>query len=434
MSPIPQLWESIAAPFRGGDLHECVRQTRAAVDAQPYDLPPRYLLASLYLALGEPGLAQLQYERLLPLAVGRGELFLALAAQRRLDELHPPTTLHARRYHAMHQWFVSLARSERRRRVAEGLRSFGPQLLVRLTSAEFADAAERCRVETFGAVPRLVAPEAGLLWVVIHGRVRWTALRDDAPEGESVIADPGDIIVLPTSVDTAMQLRIEPETPAECLCLDPELFSVADGPPGPPTRKPAEEPAPTPAETAADAQVAELVAAATAPLEVGATPPAAPPGPATVSPVRSPRPVPDPIAEPTTATAAPIERRRENRLSVQVANGVVMLGLAGTRVAPLPGALVELSARGMGVRFRRGDLLQEGVALREAVVSVHLVLPGDRGVERLAARVVWVDRDPAATDPESALGLGLEFVALSPAQQTRLERATAAGAAAPARR
>ncbi len=419
MSPIPPLWEAIAAPYRSGDLHECVRLARATVDAQPYDLPPRYLLAALYMTLEEPGLALLQYERLLPLAVGRGEMFLALAAQRRLDELHPPITLHERRYHAMHQWFVSLARSERRRRSQDAMRAFGPQVLVRLGAAEFARASERCRVESLGMNPREVVPENGLLWVVLHGRLRWAVVREGEPAGDVTIAEPGDFIVLPSASKDGPRLHIEPDTPAECLCLDPELFSAVREP-GASHAGPA--PSAT-AESADDEQVADLVAAAAATADADAlaeASSAAPPASREVA--RGPRP--DPMAEPMVAVGAPIERRRENRLSVQAANGVVLLGLAGTRVAPLPGALLDLSVSGLSVRFRRGDVLQACSALRESVVAVHLSLPGEGGAERLAARVAWVDREPAATDPESALSLGLEFVAMSPAQQARIEPAT----------
>ncbi len=419
MGPNTRLWDSMAAPFRANDLHECVRLTRAAVDAQPYELAPRYLLASLYLALGESGLALLQYERLLPLAVGRGELFLALAAQRRLDELHPPTILHERRYHAMHQWFVSLARTDRKRRAAASLGAFGPHVLVRLTAVEFAQAAERCRVESLAFAPRTVVPESGLLWVVLHGRVRWTSSHAGEPASEPVIAEPGDLIVLPTQSGLGLSVSIEPETPAECLCLDPELFGA---------NAPSTETAAAP-EAAPDEQVVDLLSAATAALDVAALTAVLPPV-ASPAPERSNRPVPDPQAEPQLAVDAPAERRRETRVLVQAASGVVLLGLADTRVSPIPGALVALTEHGLSARFRRGDLLQARARLRNAMVSVHLVLAGRDSVERLVARVTWVDQEPAATDPESALSLGLEFVAIHPALQQRLAHTTSPDGAA----
>lgn len=420
MSPTPRLWDDIVAPHRSGDLQECVRSTRAAVDAQPYELPPRYLLAALYVALGEPGLALLQYERLLPLAVGRGELFLALAAQRRLDELHPQATPHARRYHAMHQWFLSLSRSERKRKAAAPEGAFGPQVLVRLTSSDFAAVAEECRVETLPIDPRTLTADSGLLWVVLHGRVSWALLDPAGQETERHTCGPGEFIVVPPG--SGHPVRIAAETPAECLALDPRLIAAGEG-----AEAAAAVPPPMPAAAAVDEQVAELVAAAS--VAEPAPAPSAPAAPA-AAPARPGRPVPDPKAEPMLAVGAPIERRRETRLTVQLANGVVLLGLAGTRVAPVPGALVDLSASGMSARFRRGDLLQARGALRDAVVSVHLTLPGGEGAVRVASRVVWIDREPASNDPESALAVGLEFVAMGRSLQGQLERIVAAGAPA----
>lgn len=446
MSPTPRLWDSIAAPYRAGDLHDCVRLARQAVDENPYELLPRYLLACLYLALEEHALALLQYERLLPLAVGRGELFLALAAQRRLDQLHPPVTLHSRRYHAMHQWFVSLARGERKRRGPEAARTFEPHALVRLPVHAFAEAAERCAVESLGMEPREIQPETGLLWVVLHGRVRWTVLREGQTEAASEVAETGDLIVLPLAGGEGVRLRIEPETPAECLRLDPAVLSgvseEASKPGVPAYEPPAEDPSVT-------EQVADLVAAAGGPSAPEASSPdAAPPPGAAIPPSaavppgaaappdaavptgaahpprpRGERPTPDPLGEPTIAVGAPIERRRETRLTVSFANKVALLGLAGTRVAPIPGALADLSASGASVRFRRGDLAQYRRTLEGALVSVHLTLPGDRSALRIGARVVWSEAPhEGSSDPESALRIGLEFVAMSPAVEARIER------------
>jgi hypothetical protein len=416
MHPTPPLWDSVAAPWRASDLHECVRLTRAAVDAEPYELAPRYLLAALYLAVGEPGLALLQYERLLPLAIGRGELFLALAAQRRLDELHPPVTVHQKRFHAMHQWFVSLARSERRRRGAADRSGFGPHVLVSMPAKEFARAAERCHVEAIAGDPRVLTPESGLLWVVLHGRVRWTVLRDGQPEGEPLVSEAGDFIVLPSHVAGDARVRVEAETPAECLSLDPALFVRADDE----TAAPAEVTSPS-EQAAIDELVRDLMAAAMAPLDIEALtadlPPVAPIAPVSLV----DRPVPDPFGEPTAAVAAPEDRRRETRFSVHMANRVVTLGLAGTRVAPLIGALAGITPRGMAVRFRRGDVLQAGHALRGSVVSVHLGMAGGEGTQRLAARVSCAEPAPGPHDPESALALELEFMAMSPATRVLLE-------------
>jgi hypothetical protein len=424
MSPAPRLWDTVAATWRAGDLHECVRITRAAVDAEPYDMAPRHLLAALYLALRQPGMALLQYERLLPLAVGRGELFLALAAQRRLDELHAGTSLHERRYHAMHQWFVSLARKARQRGGDDEARVFGPHVLVGLPPADFARAAEHCRVETLGIDARVVTPETGLLWVVLHGRVRWAVSRDGQPASRPTVAEPGDLIVLAGPGAAGVQVTVEPETPAECLCLDPELFAALG------TEAAADEAVREVTDTpAVEEWLADLQALASSPLDIDAIVADLP----SFERVRHPSlPVPDPLAEPQLAVGAPMERRRETRLSVHTESRVAMLGLAGTRVAPLPGALADLDPEGLAVRFRRGDALQAAARLRGSVIAVHLALPGDEQIVHLAARVDVADGDAGASDPDTVITLRLGFLEMLPSMRARIADAAHPGTAAAA--
>jgi hypothetical protein len=124
---------------------------------------------------------------------------------------------------------------------------------------------------------------------------------------------------------------------------------------------------------------------------------------------------------------APLEKRRETRLSVSVANRVVLMGLADTRVAPLPGALLELTADGMRARFRSGDLRQARQRLVGSLVGVHLTLPGTAGALRTTARVVEAAAAPGG-DPEGEMRVGLEFLALVPALRDRLERLVAEAA------
>ena len=224
MNPNHALWQDIVIPYRARDWYECVRMARPAVDEDPHDLAARFLLAELYVKLDNRGLALLQYERMLPLAVGRGDLIGAMAAQRRLDELHPTSAQHAKRYMAMHQWFLSL--SQRGSLPVDAAAATTSAMLLSLAPAAFSRAAEASRLRLFDLEPCELEEGAHLRWIVVFGQIRWsvgsgsTARETVALAGATV--DIGEIASMPQ--------RLTPELPTLCLSIDTVLAGLAEPP------------------------------------------------------------------------------------------------------------------------------------------------------------------------------------------------------------
>ena len=87
------LLERVLDAYRNGDLEECIRRVRTLVEAAPMATAPRQLLASVYAQAGNQRLALAHYRKLLPAAISRGEVFVALAIQKQIDSLEPPESL-----------------------------------------------------------------------------------------------------------------------------------------------------------------------------------------------------------------------------------------------------------------------------------------------------------------------------------------------------
>ena len=347
MSPPSPLWNDIIGPFRASAWQDCIRLARAVVDADTDDLAARFLLGRLYLCSGDPHLAQLQYERLLPLAVGQGDLMLSLAAQKHLDALHPEPARHARRYAAMHQWFHSLGRGrrKRRKRAADAAPGITPADLIGLSADRFDEIAEGARIEFLGLEPRDVEAGGGVLWVVLSGRVRGFFERESPGEMTERDLKAGESLACAAGLEDVVRVRLIPETPTECLVLDPALLAEIAPPAPEASATPAQAPPPEQAELA-EAPPPESPAEVEAPpAETEARPKTPEPAPpAEARRPASPRPMPDPVAEPMIAMGAPLERRQDTRIAISLEDRSALLGFAGTRVAPIRGVLHNLSA------------------------------------------------------------------------------------------
>lgn len=410
MKPYPRLWSNLSEPYRNGDWHECIRRLRPLVDASPFELASRALLAALYLQVRNPGLALVHYERLLPLAVGHGDLFRALATQKRLDDLHPSDSRHARRYAAMHAWFRSLVRGGRR-----GVRpgTLTPRLLLGLAEDDFARIAEEAVLEDLGLVTREQPGAAGSARVVVYGRVKWWVERAGSEGPAELAAEPGATVLVEPEHGPEARLVLAPEMPSECLLFDahaiPGLLAAGAAAPEAEDRVARPPAAPGAGSEPPSGAAPSSVAPATSPPE--ARPPRRRPAVA--------RPVPDPVAEPTLAVGAPFERRRETRVAVSIENGRALLGLAGTRVKPLVGRVEDLSVGGLCVAFSHATLAQEGWRLQDSVIAIQFELPDGKPINA-AARVCWVRPDDGGTGGESRVGL--EFMPLPRADRERIRR------------
>src|SRR5439155_24546565 len=144
---------------------------------------------------------------------------------------------------------------------------------------------------------------------------------------------------------------------------------------------------------------------------------------------RALRPVPDPKLEPTVAASAPFERRRDSRVSVAFETRGALLGLAGSRVAPFAGRLVNLSPSGLGLGFPRAELMPVREALEGALLAVELQLPDAEPPVRLMARVRWVQLATPGSGPSEEMGVvGLEFILVSARDHARIQSALIAAA------
>lgn len=462
MKPHSRLWQRVVEAYRNEDWHDCIRRIRPLVEADPFALSLRQLLARLYIKVGNPRLALLQYERLLPLAIGKRDLFRALAVQKHLDRMQAPDTPHQDRFIAMHRWFCSVGSSS----AAGGAESPGGKAsaiaLLRLPAERFASVAEGCVLEMMDLGPIEAEARPGTCWMITSGRVRWSLVGSEENPAAETTVEEGGSIVLEAGAGDPMRVRLVPELPADCLRFDPEFAAaltgsedtLAEAPAGKPAAAAAEpappvvdavecEPQPAPALADAPALDAPATASETpgvtqeagtsaAPEEAVGSPAPAPaaPAPAFVSP---PRPMPDRFAEPSIAASAPFERRNETRAAISLHSRVVLLGLAGTRVAPLNGTLVDLTAHGACCRFPKAELTQAREALENAAINLRLILPGVAEPMALVAEVRWADadeQDPAAPDaPQGRVGVEFCFVAEHDRALIRefLERAAADG-------
>jgi hypothetical protein len=219
----PRLLELVLDAYREGDLHECIRLVRTLVEAAPQATAPRQLLAALFASTGNARQALAHYRRLLPLAVARGEVIRAIAFQKQIDvyddheELAPGRWLDLQRQlRERGMPFVS----ETPGRVG---RPWDEAQLVGLPRAWFERIAAETRFEIVGLEYRAVDVEAGTVWEVLSGRMRWSfALPDGRASAESLAAE-GDAVHVDPELARTARVTLVPELPVEVLRFDAGL-------------------------------------------------------------------------------------------------------------------------------------------------------------------------------------------------------------------
>lgn len=361
------LWQDLFAAWREGDWTTGADLLRPVVDRFPDVLTTRFMLATLHLRADAEQLAIVQYEKLLVLAVGQGKLFHALAAQRRLDDLRPPGATHAKRFAAIQQWFRAIP--ARRGKNEPGGR-LTPDMLLKLPPGEFSAIGESLKVDPIEGDPRTFTGPDAMLEVLLWGRVRWVL----EPEGESplpaVVAEAADTLCAPPGTQPNDRLHITPEQPSEVLSFDrPFVASLRN-------------------RIHAEAQAKRAKLGHRGPRK---------PAPEAVEPAEASgaQPSPDPAVEPLHANAFPRERRHEHRVGIDFASGVARLGLAGSRIAPFTGRLVEISPAGIGLAFPGGSLRQARRELEGSVANLYLRLPNLDEALRLGARITAIAYETA---------------------------------------
>lgn len=392
---------SLLAAWRERDWSGGAELLRPLVERFPDVLATRAMLAALHVREGNAPLATLQYEKLLVLAVGQGNLFHALAAQRRLDQVRPAGSSHARRYQAIQQWFRSIPARRSRRGTPAGLT---PPMVLQFSVADFTALGESLAVETLDFEPRTVETPDRLFEVMLWGRARWVLEPEGEPPLPAVTCEPGDTLCAPPGTRAGDRIVVTPELPSEALRFHPEFAARL---------------------RRAIQKEAEARRARLAPKALAVPKPIAPATDAGDEPAADrTRPAPDPEAEPTRATAFPRPRRHEHRVGVDFLRGAVRLGLAGSRVAPFQGSLVELSPAGIGAVFPGAALRQSRAELEGAMVVVYLRFPDLEEPVRLAARVTRLAYESAARDPGREIPrarLSMEFALLLAADRAAIQ-------------
>jgi hypothetical protein len=399
VNPPSSPWIDLVEPYRAGAWPECLERLRPLVDADPADLALRALLARVAQHAGNPALALLQYEKLLPLAVGQWDLFRAIGAQKGLDLLSPRGSHHAHRYRAIHEWFSSLGPPRRRGRASHGPRLSAASLLA-LKADAFDAIVAGSELEALGMTPRDEA-HGEAVRVLLYGRVR---VASDTVSVEW-IAEEGDTIAAASLARAMTAYRLAPEIPAEALRFPgdpalPPLVVVETSPRHAP--RPVVESAPTASRPAASSL-----------------------------PVRPAHPQPDPVAEPWVAMSAPPERRRDNRVRISLGKRMALMGLEGTRIKPLEGELVDLSMGGMCIAFPRDQVHQLKGPLENSVLAFRLDLPSGPPI-LASARVCWV-RLPDSADAQvrATIRVGFEFIPMPLEDRERLRQELRRAARAP---
>jgi hypothetical protein len=458
-SPAQKFWERLLAPYRDRDWDRCLRELRPVLDADEDALVPRMLCAAIHQAAGQPALALLQYETLLPLAVGQGDFLRALAVQKHLDSLHPASASHAKRYEVLQRWFLALGQGALS--VVEGPAEFTPARLLMLDSANFTRAAEGCEVEGLNPDPRRVEHQGGSLRFVLYGRTNWSLQTGEDLTLLEGIAEQGDSIAVDPEIGRRARLVMVSEYPSEHLVLGSQLLGLLPWPdevepaktsgkpakagkkgsrkghrdeaaPAPKLAPPADAASPVDAEAPPEAPASpELPAAPQPHLPIVRLPersePAASPGPNAASPASAApsRPRPDPRFEPMVASSAPVERRRETRLSIHLKSAVARLGLADTRVAPISGQLRQFTAGFVELSFPRSELRHLRNRLEGSFVNVQLNIDPRDALLLCVGRVRYTAALPG-NDGSDELRLEVEFMPLPPRDQSRIEAAVKA--------
>lgn len=408
VKPDPAAWQALLPAYEAEQWDECVRIVRRWVDDDPYDMTSRALLASLHARAGSTDLARLQYEKLLPMAVGQGDVLRAICTQKRLDAIHADAEGHAERFRAMHEWFRYLAPDAGRNR-RKGRRDSLASALIGLPDDVFAGGAERATMQDLAMTRRRIPVGDGILWAVHYGRVRWHGVGADGAAIEGVAAAGEPISV--RSGDLAGPCELTPLVPTDCIAFEPALASALGL-----AMSTTPDDRPGLNQVVAGAPDEEAGASA---IDVGGGT-----GEGTGEQIvredalePTVLPTPDPLLEPMFAVGASHERRRETRVAVALENKVAFLGEIGKRVSPLHGKLVDLSPGGLGVAFPAAQLRQAEGVFPGAVLPVKLSLRGSSEPIEVAARVVWIRKAGA---PAGEALMGLQFVGITAEDRSRL--------------
>ncbi|MFI5370662.1 MAG: PilZ domain-containing protein [Candidatus Eisenbacteria bacterium] len=220
----PKFWERMLPMIRSADPDELAHRLRHVLGADPFRLTPRHWLAEVYRSRNQLARAIGEYERLLPLAVGAGDLFRAIAVQKRLEELDPRPGS-AERYAAIHRWFRMLGVTRLVNAPSTNAAGLSARALIRLPREGFIRAAAESGLETYGHTSRQLEIEGAEQHVVLWGELVWDVkLADGRRRREQAVVE-GDLMRIDPEFAGPGLMRVRPDTPAECLRFGTKLLA-----------------------------------------------------------------------------------------------------------------------------------------------------------------------------------------------------------------
>jgi hypothetical protein len=209
--------------IRAGDPDTLAHRLRHILSADPFRLTPRHWLAEVYRTRNQVARAIGEYDRLLPLAVGAGDLFRAIAIQKRLEELDPRPGA-GERYAAIHRWFRMLGSARLVNAPSTNSTGISARALIRLPKDGFLRAARESLLETFGRESRQIEIDGAEQYVVLWGELVWDVKLADGRKNQETASVEGDVMYIDPEQPGPGLVRIRPDTPAELIRFDNEIL------------------------------------------------------------------------------------------------------------------------------------------------------------------------------------------------------------------
>lgn len=219
----PRLLEQVLDAYREGDLHECIHLVRTLVEAAPQATAPRQLLAALFVSTGNGRQALAHYRRLLPQAVARGEVIRTIAFQKQIDVLDQHDSLEPGRWLALQKQLRERGLPFVPEAPGAGERPWDEGQLLALPRAWFERIAAETRFEILGLEPRWFDVEAGTVWEVLAGRMRWSFALPDGRASAEALAAEGDTVHVDPGLARTARVSLVPELPVEVLRFEAAL-------------------------------------------------------------------------------------------------------------------------------------------------------------------------------------------------------------------
>jgi len=217
-------WERMLPALRGSDPDEVTRQLRHQLQAEPFRITARHWLAEIHRRDGNVALAIGQYDRLLPLAVGAGDVFRTLAIQKRLDELDERPGVEDR-FRAIHRWFRLLGIGHLVEAPSTSGAGLSARSLIHLPGDAFVHAASHATIESFMGEARQLELEGAEQFVVLWGEIVWDVRLLDGRRRREQRAVEGDLLRVDPEFASRGRMRVRPDTPAECLRFGGRLLA-----------------------------------------------------------------------------------------------------------------------------------------------------------------------------------------------------------------